>query len=104
MRYAALSVTALGALLAGPSLSAAIQFNFTFTEAGTGFNDPALGAQRRGALTDAANSLAGYFVGYNTDISITVSSVNVNSSTLAVAGTQTLGRLVFSKRWSSGRS
>lgn len=77
-------------LVAVLSSQGAVQFQFTYEDVtgstGTGFDDPTLGATRRSALSSAAGLMASYFSSYDTTITVNVTSVSVNSSTLASAG------------------
>lgn len=64
-----------------------ISFTFNFSDpAGSGFNDNALGATRRGALQSAALTLGSYFANTGTLTLDVTSIVDVNSTTLADAG------------------
>ncbi len=64
----------------------ALTFNFNYTDAGTGFNDPTFGTDRRNALSSAASTLASWYPSYTAEITVTVSSyVNAESLTLASA-------------------
>jgi hypothetical protein len=68
----------------------AVQFQFTYADVtgstGTGFDDAVLGATRRAALSSAAGLMANYFSSYTATITVNVTSVSLNSSTLASAG------------------
>lgn len=78
----------MAACLAAPfGLEAAVTFSFNYQDpAGGGFNDTALGASRRSALEQAANTLGGYFQ-HTAVVTIDVSSFTfAGSGTLATAG------------------
>lgn len=74
---------------------AQIVFTFTFDDAdGSGFNDnnTSVGADRRGALQSAANTLSSYFSSsYTANINFTVESYSTDDSTLASAGSDYIG-------------
>lgn len=77
-------------LCTAATTSAQLVFTFTYQDVvgstGAGYDDPTLGATRRGALESAASTLAGYFTGYSVTVNFTVTSENTNSGTLASAG------------------
>lgn len=74
--------------LAGP-VRGAVEFQFTYSDAGSGFNHPTLGAERRSSLETAAGRLGAYFSGYNAVLEITVSSYSSAVTTLAAASSVT---------------
>ena len=83
--YAAVMIAAI--LATQGTTQAAITFMFDFADpAGTGWNDPTYGLERRTALINAADTLGSHFTA-NATIGFTVTSTNDSkSSTLASAG------------------
>lgn len=83
-------VCAVAALLWATTASAQLVFTYTYADVvgatGTGYADPTHGAARRGSLEAAGVALANYFTGYNVTVNFNVTSENVNSGTLASAG------------------
>lgn len=72
------------------SAQAALTFSFNYLNPGQGFDDPTLGADRKAALNNAAESLGLYFASYNANLTYDVTSSSVNSSTLASAGSDSV--------------
>jgi hypothetical protein len=83
------SITSLLLLALLPlAASAQIVFSFNFNDAAnSGFNDLAVGADRRNALQAAAGNLSSYFSSsYNATITFNVTSHSTDDGTLASAG------------------
>ena len=75
-------------LAVAPAAESAVVFNFSYADAaGTGFNDPTLGAARRGALQDIANNYLGTLLDYDATVDLTVNGGNLGTpGYLATAG------------------
>ena len=72
--------------------SAQLTFEFSYTDTNSGFNDPNLGAARRTALETAAQQLSQLLpVATPVVLTFTVQSNNNNDSTLASAGSDSVG-------------
>lgn len=82
MSKRAVGFLAVAAVSAVCSARGAVTFNFNYTDAGTGFNDPTAGAERRSALSQAAGRLSQYLGSYTATVDITVSSISANNSLL----------------------
>ena len=72
--------------------SAQLTFQFNFTDSGSGFNDPTLGAARRTALEEAGQSLINQLgLARQVTLQFDVSSVTEDNDTLASAGSGVVG-------------
>lgn len=75
----------VGAGLMASTAIAGVTFQYNYTDAGVGFNDPTHGAARRAALADAGNYVSGLFVNYNATIQLDVDG-SASGGFLAAAG------------------
>lgn len=81
-----LGIACLALALIAPA-RAAVTFNFTFLDSGSGFDDPTLGAARRTALIDVANNVIGTALNYTATVNIEVAaSQSDGTGFLASAG------------------
>jgi len=77
----------LALVLLPPIAPAQLTFQFNYTDAGVGFNDPTIGAIRRGAFESAAGVLSGSIqTASPVTVTIAVSSFVANNAFLATAG------------------
>jgi hypothetical protein len=73
-------------LLFTQAAEAGLTFSFNYLDPGQGFDDPALGSQRKAALNDAASLVSSYFTDYDANLTYNVRSSNSTGSTLASSG------------------
>ncbi|OAI07441.1 hypothetical protein A1353_07095 [Methylomonas methanica] len=72
-------------LMAQPA-QAALTFSFNYLNPGEGFDEPAVGLDRKAALNEAAGMLGAYFSNYTANLTYDVTSYSINKDTLASAG------------------
>ncbi|HEX5127008.1 MAG TPA: PEP-CTERM sorting domain-containing protein [Rhodocyclaceae bacterium] len=89
MKFKLLAVTAMLCVTA-PSFAAPITFSFIYNDAaGTGFNDPVLGAQRKAALEEAGDYWSGLlnasYAGETINISASFSAVSTSTTPLSAS-------------------